>query len=136
MRALVLSAAAAVALAAASPAGAGPAALPGDQLDKVTSGSLTAPTFFLDVYKNVNIYKAKDLDVKAMLKSLLDIKGNLAESEAAATAIGKASFSETLTLTEAVQDMYSRSFAESVSGANNPTGYQPPKTPHKPPCRC
>lgn len=126
MRALVLSAAAAVALVAAGSASAGPVALPGDQLDQVTAGTYTAsPPFDLNVNKYVDIDKYKYLDIHAMLKSVLDIKGNLAESEAAATAIGHASFSETLTLSEAVQDVYSRSFSESVAGANGPSHYKP-----------
>ncbi len=130
MRTVVLSAALA-AVAAVGSAKAEPVALLGDQLDQVTAGTTVSPPFTLDVKKHVDINKMKHLDINAMLKSLLDIKGNLAEAEAAATAIGKASFSETLTLSEAVQDMYSRSFSESVAGANNPSGHRPAK-----PCRC
>jgi hypothetical protein len=53
------------------------------------------------------------------------LQGNFNDSEASATALGKASFTQTTTLGEAVQNQYSRGFSESVAAANRPAHTDP-----------
>ena len=124
MRTLVLASALA-ALATAGPALAGPVALTGDKLDKVTAGTATdggwgVPTFQLAVQKNVAVQVQKEFLIKNLTESLPVLQGNFNDSEASATAVGKASFTQTTTLGEAVQNQFSRGFSESVAAANRP----------------
>ena len=124
MRTLVLSGALA-ALALAGPALAGPVALTGDKLDKVTAGTATdggwsVPAFQLAVQKNVAVQVQKEFLIKNLTESLPVLQGNFNDSEASATAVGKASFTQTTTLGEAVQNQFSRGFSESVAAANRP----------------
>ena len=124
MRTLVLSSAVAV-LVMAGPALAAPVALTGDKLDKVTAGTATdggwgVPPFQLAVQKNVAVQVQKEFLIKNLTASLPVLQGNFNESEAAATAVGRASFTQTMTQGEAVQNQYSRGFSESVAGANRP----------------
>ena len=122
MKTLVLTSAVAV-LAMAGAALAGPVALPGDQLDKVTAGTATDggfPAFQLAVQKTVAIQVQKAIAIKSLVESLPVLQGNFNDSEASATAAGKASFTQTTTLGEAVQNQYSRGFSESVAAANRP----------------
>ena len=122
MRTLVLSSALA-ALALAGPALAGPVALTGDKLDRVTAGTATAggsPAFQLAVQKNVAVLVQKEFAIKNLTESLPVLQGNFNDSEASATAVGKASFTQTTTLGEAVQNQFSRGFSESVAAANRP----------------
>jgi hypothetical protein len=119
MRTLVLSGVALAALAAVGTAKAGPVALPGDQLDQVTAAGGGLP-FSLDVAKNVRIDVMKNIAIRNLTESLPVLQGNFNDSEASATAIGKASYTQTLTLGEAVQNQYSRGYSESVAAANRP----------------
>ena len=124
MRTLVLTSALA-ALAIAGPALAGPVALTGDKLDKVTAGTATdggwgVPPFQLAVQKNVAVQVQKEFLIKNLTESLPVLQGNFNDSEASATAVGKASFTQTTTLGEAVQNQWSRGFSESVAAANRP----------------
>ena len=125
MKTLVLTSAVAV-LAMAGSALAGPMALPGDQLDKVTAGTATDggwggfPPFQLAVQKSVGVQVQKEFAIKNLLESLPILQGNFNDSEASATAVGKASFTQTTTLGEAVQNQFSRGFSESIAAANRP----------------
>ena len=125
MKTLVLTSAVAV-LAMAGAALAGPAALPGDKMDKVTAGTATDggwggfPAFQLAVEKSVGVQVQKEFAIKNLTESLPVLQGNFNDSEAAATAVGRASFTQTTTLGEAVQNQYSRGFSESVAAANRP----------------
>jgi hypothetical protein len=122
MKTLVLTSAIAV-LAMAGSALAGPVALTGDKLDNVTAGTATDggfPAFQLAVQKSVGVQVQKEFAIKNLLESLPVLQGNFNDSEASATAVGKASFTQTTTLGEAVQNQYSRGFSESVAAANRP----------------
>ena len=124
MRTLVLTSALA-ALALAGPALAGPVELTGDKLDQVTAGTATdggwsVPAFQLAVQKTVAVQVQKEFLIKNLTESLPVLQGNFNDSEASATAVGKASFTQTTTLGEAVQNQWSRGFSESVAAANRP----------------
>ncbi len=120
MKALVV-ASAITALALVGTARAEPVSLDGGQMDLVTGGNYGGfPPINLSLFKNVQVNALKNIAVKALVVSLPVVKGNLAEAEAFGTAIGKGSFTQTLTSAEAVQDVYSRSASESVAAANNP----------------
>jgi hypothetical protein len=126
MRALVIASGIAL-LAAAGTAKAGPVALVGDQMDKVTAGTAASNgwPFQLSVQKNVAIQAQKLFAIKNLTESLPILQGNFNDSEASATALGKASFTQTTTLGEAVQNQYSRGFSESVAAANRPAHTDP-----------
>ncbi|HET6522592.1 MAG TPA: hypothetical protein VFG47_22625 [Geminicoccaceae bacterium] len=115
MRAWLL-AGACVALLAAGSARAEPVTLEVGELDGVTAGTAN-PVFGLWIAKDVDIKKRKDIDVRAYLDVRPEIVGNLAESEAGARAYGKHTFTETLTLSESVEGLFSQSFSESVAGS-------------------
>jgi hypothetical protein len=120
MRALVIASGIAL-LAAAGTAMAGPVALPGDQMDRVTAGGASYGfPFQLDVQKNVAIQVQKKIAIQNLTESLPLLQGNFNDSEASATAVGRASYTQTLTLGEAVQNQYSRGYSESIAGANRP----------------
>ena len=122
MKTLVLTSAVAV-LAMAGSALAGPVTLTGDKLDNVTAGTADGggfPAFQLAVDKKVAIEVQKNFAIKNLTESLPVLQGNFNDSEASATAVGKASFTQTTTLGEAVQNQYSRGFSESVAAANRP----------------
>ena len=124
MRTLVLSTAVAT-LAAAATASAQPVTLSENQMDNVTAGTATdggwsVPAFQLAVQKNVAVQVQKEFLIKNLTESLPVLQGNFNDSEASATAVGKASFTQTTTLGEAVQNQFSRGFSESVAAANRP----------------
>lgn len=120
MKALVVASAMAT-LALVGTARAEPVSLGGDQMDLVTGGNTYGfPQIHLALHKNVDVNAYKNIAVKALVLSLPLVKGNLAEAEAFGTAIGKGSFTQTLTSAEAIQDVYSRSASESVAAANGP----------------
>ncbi|MCX7596296.1 MAG: hypothetical protein N2235_21570 [Fischerella sp.] len=57
-------------------------------------------------------------DVVSAIKSAPAVKGNVALAEAAANAEGKDTFTDAESFTDAVEDKYSRSLANSVSAVN------------------
>jgi len=127
MRALVLASGIAL-LAAAGTASAAPVALPGDQMDKVTAGTAVGgafPSFNLAVYKNVAIQVQKNIAIRNLTESLPILQGNFNDSEASAVAVGRASYTETLTQGQAVQNQYSSGYSESVAAANRPARVDP-----------
>ncbi|NWF58690.1 MAG: hypothetical protein HXY43_05090 [Fischerella sp.] len=67
--------------------------------------------FNKDFKKNINIKS----NVVSSIVSKPEIKGNVAEGEAVANAFGKDTYSDAETATEAVEDKYSASIANSVS---------------------
>ena len=94
-------------------------------MDRVTAGTATdggwsVPAFQLAVQKNVAVQVQKEFLIKNLTESLPVLQGNFNDSEASATAVGKASFTQTTTLGEAVQNQWSRGFSESVAAANRP----------------
>ena len=124
MRALLLSGAIA-ALATVSPARAEPVSLSDDRMDEVTAMGLGPPPLTLAVFKNVAIQKIKNIKINAELRSVPYVRGNLAEAEAGANAYGKHTFSESLTITEVAQGLYSKSFSESVSATDGAKYHKP-----------
>src|SRR3954452_11195089 len=120
MRTLILSTAAAT-LAAIGAASAQPVTLSDNQLDQATAGAAGGFTAFqLAVQKIVAVQVQKEFSIRNLTESLPVLQGNFNDSEASATALGKASFTQTTTLGEAVQNRYSRGFSESVAAANRP----------------
>jgi hypothetical protein len=124
MRTLVLSTAIAT-LAAVGAASAQPVTLSENQMDKVTAGTATdggwsVPPFQLAVQKTVAVQVQKLFAIKNLTESLPVLQGNFNDAEAAATAVGRASFTQTMTQGEAVQNQFSRGFSESVAAANRP----------------
>jgi hypothetical protein len=107
---------------AAAAAGPGPVPLTDAALDQVQAGQ-TFPPLTLSVFKNVAAQDLKLTRISTEVQSLPEIQGNTAQAEAGATAMGENSFTDTLTLADAVQGQSSAAYSESVAavGADGPT---------------
>ena len=108
MKALILS----IAIGAAS---AQPFDLARDQADRITAGS--GGGFNFRVFKSVQEQKLKLIEIKAEVESRSKLKGNVAKAQAAATAEGFDTFTETNALTDAKAHRSSASFSEATSAA-------------------
>lgn len=118
-RKLLLPGAAAATFVLIGAAHAEPVALgPGDMAG-VRAGAVLPPGPSLFVVKAAAIKKLKDLRIEAKLRSDAVVEGNLAEAEAGATATGSDTFTETLTLSDVVDGVGSRSFSESVAASSH-----------------
>jgi hypothetical protein len=120
-----LLAGACLALLAAGAARAEPVALPTDQMDEVTAGTLVGPDFSLTVYKNLVARVDKDISIRALVFVAPFIKGNLADAEAKASALGRDSYSETLTFADVVEGLGSQSASHSVAASSRHAIYEP-----------
>lgn len=108
------------ALGLAAPAAAAPKDLSFAALDTVTAaGHLRPAGFFIKLYKNIYAKARKHFDIDARVRSHPKIRGNLAEAEASANAVGRNSFSQTLTAADVVSGKYSASFSESVAASSH-----------------
>lgn len=107
------------ALGVATPLYAEPVRLDEASLDRVTAGSrLPGVWFDINVFKNVFANSSKFVNIAARVQSAPRIRGNLAEAEASANAVGRNSFSQTLTAADVVSGKYSASFSESVAASS------------------
>ncbi len=95
-----------------------------DDMDTITAGSYVDP-FSFHFAKYGDVYLQKYIDVYARFNVHPDIKGNYADGEAAATAYGKNTFTETLSFADTVEGLMSRSGSHAVSAAA-PSSYHPP----------
>ena len=127
MKTIVLSAfglslAAHVAMAGQAATGPRPVPLADAALDQVQGGQLSSD-LSLAVFKNVQAQDLKQTLVDARVRSESDIRGNTALAESGATATGENSFTDTLTLVDAVQGQGSASYSEGVAavGVAGPT---------------
>jgi len=116
MKALVLSTAIAT-FAAIGAASAQPFDMSRDQADRVTAGN---SDFNVHVFKNVQEQNLKLIKIKAEVESRPKIKGNFANAEAAATATGRNTFTETTALSDAKAHRSSASFSQATSAATGP----------------
>ena len=114
MKALLFSTAVAT-FAAIGAASAQPVHLARDQADRVTAGS--GGGFNFRVFKSVQEQKLKLIEIKAEVESRPKIRGNVANAEAAATAEGFNTFTETNALTDAKAHRSSASFSQATSAA-------------------
>jgi hypothetical protein len=115
MKALALSTALATLVAIGSASAAQPFDLSGDQADRVTAGG--GGDFNVNVFKSVQELKLKLIKIKAEVVSKPRIRGNFATAEAAATAKGRNTFTETTGLSDVKQHRSSASFSQATSAA-------------------
>ena len=66
-----------------------------------------------------NIFKNIDVNVDVLVKQFVNLKGNYAEADASAEAIGKNTLTETVTQAGVVENFGSYSFSESVAATND-----------------
>jgi hypothetical protein len=85
-----------------------------DQAGRVTAGS---GGFNVNVFKNVREQKLKLIKIKTELESNPTPRGNFANAEAAATAKGRNTFTETTALSDAKAHRSSASFSQATSAA-------------------
>jgi hypothetical protein len=94
-------------------------------MEAITAGSYYNPHGFnFDFSKYGRVLLQKNIDVRAYFDVHPNIKGNYADGEAAATAYGKNTFTETLSFADTVEGYMSRSGSHAVSAAA-PPGYYP-----------
>jgi hypothetical protein len=95
------------------------------EMETITGGSyFAANPFSFTFLKQGQVLLQKDIDVRARFDVHPNIKGNYADGEAAATAYGKNTFTETLSFADTVEGYMSRSGSHAVSAAA-PPGYYP-----------
>jgi hypothetical protein len=99
-------------------------------METITAGAFMGPSgFSFDFSKHGRVDLQKYIDIYARFDVHPNIKGNYADGEAAATAYGKNTFTETLSFGDTVEGYMSRSGSHAVA-ASGPTYY------HMPPRRC
>ena len=104
-------------------------------MEVITAGAYTRsyghPTFHFDFMKNGHINFEKYIDVYANFYVNPRIYGNYADGEAAATAYGENTFTETLSFGDTVEGYMSKSGSHAIA-ASAPPYYKP----HRPPQCC
>lgn len=99
-----------------------------DDMETITAGSYYADDAFnFRFNKDGQVRLKKMIDIVAKMYVHPEIKGNFADAEAAATAYGSNTFSETLTFADTVEGYMSRSGSHAVAASAPPRHYYPPK---------
>lgn len=96
-------------------------------METITAGNYMGPggfTFDFSKYGRVDLQKY--IDIYARFDVHPSIKGNYADGEAAATAYGKNTFTETLSFADTVEGYLSRSGSHAVAASAPPYHYAPP----------
>jgi hypothetical protein len=100
-----------------------------DEMETITAGTYYDYPFGFTFYKDGNVNLKKVIDVVARMHVFPNIKGNFADGEAAATAYGHDTFTETLSFADTVEGLMSRSGSHAVAASAPPA----PRYPHYPP---
>lgn len=95
-----------------------------DEMETITAGSYYPDPFNFVFYKDGNVQLNKNIQIVARMFVHPDIKGNLADGQAAATAYGLNTFTETLSFADTVEGYMSRSGSHAVAAS------APPYAPH------
>jgi homogentisate 1,2-dioxygenase len=96
-----------------------------DEMETLTAGSYFHPDPFNFVFrKDGQVRLNKNIQIVARMFVHPDIKGNLADGQAAATAYGRNTFTETLSFADTVEGYMSRSGSHAVA-ASAPPHYSP-----------
>ena len=90
-----------------------------DDMETITAGFYDN-AFAFTFFKDGRVRLRKNIDVVAKLFVQPDIKGNFADGEAAATAYGKNTFTETLSFADTVEGYLSRSGSHAVAASAPP----------------
>ena len=101
-----------------------------DEMETITAGTYYYDNpFGFTFYKDGNVNLKKMIDIVARMQVHPDIRGNFADGEAAATAYGHNTFTETLSFADTVEGYMSRSGSHAVAASAPPA----PRYPHYPP---
>ena len=92
-----------------------------DEMETITAGSYFYDNAFgFTFFKDGQVRLRKHIDVVAKLFVHPDIRGNFADGEAAATAYGRNTFTETLSFADTVEGYLSRSGSHAVAASAPP----------------
>lgn len=114
MRKLLLATAAVAIIGIAGTARADTIDLDLADMETMTAGAYL-PGFNFDYTKHGQVYVQKYIDIAARVHVKPEIKGNFADGEAAATAYGKNTYTETLTFADVIEGVLSRSGSSSIA---------------------
>ena len=97
-------------------------------METITAGAYSTPRFDFTFNKFGRIDFKKYIDVYARFDVHPNIKGNYADGEAAATAYGENTFTETLSFADTYEGYMSQSGSHAISAVSPPhVKYHPPK---------
>ena len=88
-----------------------------DEMETITAGAYIDNRFSFDWQKRGDALVRKFIDIEAQLRVHPNIKGNFADGEAAATAYGHDTFTETLSFADTVEGYMSRSGSHAVAAS-------------------
>ena len=92
-----------------------------DEMETITAGSYSySYPFSFTFHKDGRVDLKKMIDIYAKMYVHPDIKGNFADGEAAATAYGRNTFTETLSFADTVEGYLSRSGSHAVAASAPP----------------
>ena len=97
-------------------------------METITAGAFMGPSGFrFDFAKHGTVDLKKYIDIYARFDVHPNIRGNYADGEAAATAYGKNTFTETLSFGDTVEGYMSRSGSHAVAASAPAYHYAPPR---------